>query len=102
MEEISIGISHSTIGSLISRNWNFPDYLIEAIKFHHSPQNCSEKYRDLVYIIYLANMMVGIEDRKYNFYYMDESVLERYDLLDSVKFNELHQRLKTRYESTKQ
>jgi hypothetical protein len=46
--------------------------------------------------------MVGIEDRKYNFYYMDETVLERYDLLDSVKFNELHQRLKTRYESTKQ
>ncbi len=102
MEEISIGISHSSIGALISKNWNFPPYLIEAIQHHHAPLNCSEKYRDVVYIIYLANMMVGIDDRKYNFYYIDESVLERYDLLDTGRFNELHQRLKIRYESTKQ
>lgn len=102
MEEISIGISHSSIGALISKNWNFPPYLIEAIQHHHSPLNCSEKYRDVVYIIYLANMMVGIDDRKYSFYYIDESVLERYDLLDIGRFNELHQRLKYRYESTRQ
>lgn len=102
MEEISIGISHSSIGSLIAQKWNFPDYLIEAIKFHHAPLNCSENYRDIVYAIYLANMMVGIEDRKYNYYYIEESILERYDLLDIEKFTALHEKLKNKYESMRE
>ncbi len=101
MEEISIGISHSTIGSLIARKWNFPEYLIEAIGFHHSPFNCSDKYRDVVYTIYLANMMAGIEDRRYIFYYIEESILEHFDLLDEEKFRSLHERLKDKFESTK-
>jgi putative nucleotidyltransferase with HDIG domain len=101
MEEISIGISHSTIGSLIAQKWNFPESLVEAIKFHHSPNSCSSKNTELVYIIYLANMMIGIEDRRYNYFYMDEGILERYDLLEIEKFNLLHERLKNKYESNK-
>ncbi|MBN2079735.1 MAG: HDOD domain-containing protein [Spirochaetes bacterium] len=101
MEEISIGISHSTIGSLISQKWNFPDYLTEAINYHHAPYCCSEKYRDIVYIIYLANMMAGIEDRRYAFYYIEETILERFNLLDETKFKSLHDRLKDKFDSTK-
>ncbi|MBN2159494.1 MAG: HDOD domain-containing protein [Spirochaetes bacterium] len=101
MEEISIGISHSTIGSLIAERWNFPEYLVEAIRHHHSPFNCSEKYRDVVYTIYLANMMAGIEDRRYSFFYIEESILERFELTDQSRFNEFHERLKGKYESTK-
>ncbi len=101
MEEISIGISHSTIGSMISKNWNFPEYLVEAINYHHSPYNCSAKYRDVVYAIYLANMMVGIEDRRYSFYYIDEGILEKYNLLDINKFTELHAKIKTKFEPSK-
>ena len=101
MEEISIGISHSTIGALIAQKWNFPDYLIEGIAYHHSPLNGSEKYRDVVFTIYLANMMVGIEDRRYTNYYVEETVLERYGLLDINKFNAFHEKLKSKYDSTK-
>jgi putative nucleotidyltransferase with HDIG domain len=101
MEEISIGISHSAIGSLIARKWNFPDYLVEAIAYHHSPLNGSEKYRDVVFTIYLSNMMAGIEDRRYTNYYIEELVLERYGLLDMNKFNAFHEKLKAKYDSTK-
>ncbi len=101
MEEISIGISHSAIGSLISQKWNFPSYLVEAINYHHAPYSCSEKYRDIVNIIYLANMMAGIEDRRYAFHYIEEDILERYNILDEAKFKSLHDRLKDKFESTK-
>ena len=99
MEEISIGISHSTIGSLISKKWNFPDYLVEAIQFHHAPYNGSDKFRDIIYTIYLTNMIVGIEERKYTFYYIDENILERFDLLDPDSFNSFHEKLKNRYKN---
>ena len=101
MEEIAIGISHSTIGSLIAKKWNFPDYLVEAIQYHHSPYNCSEKYQDLVFTIYLANMMVGIEERKYSYFYLDENILERFDLLEEGKFSAVHEDIKAKYTATK-
>lgn len=100
MEEIAIGISHSSIGSMISRKWNFPEYLTESILNHHSPLNAGDRYRDIVHTTYLANMMVGIEDRKYSYYYIEESILERYELEDYEKFNSFHERLKKRYAST--
>jgi len=97
MEEISIGVSHSTIGALIAEKWNFPDYLINAIRNHHSPLSSPPEFRDTVFTVYLANMMCGIEQRRYYYHYMDEAVLERFDLLDEKKFKEFHEGLKEQY-----
>ncbi len=100
MEEISIGISHSSIGSLIAKKWYFPDYLIEAIKYHHAPYNSNPKFADIVNVIYLANMICGIEERKYGYHYLDENILERFDLIDHSAFNSFHEKIKARYEVT--
>ncbi|MCP4131518.1 MAG: HDOD domain-containing protein [bacterium] len=99
MEEISIGISHSTIGGLIAEKWNFPESLVEAMQYHHSPLRASEEYKNLVYTVYLANMLIGIEDRKYTFYYFDESILKHFDLLDEKKFSDFHQKMKDKYDN---
>lgn len=100
MEEITVGISHSTIGGLISKKWNLPDYLIEAINYHHSPLSVSKEQADLVFIVYLANMLCGIEDRKYTYYYLEEIVLERFDILHEDKFSAFHEELKAKYEQS--
>jgi putative nucleotidyltransferase with HDIG domain len=102
MEEISIGISHSTIGAMISEKWNFPPFLIEAIRFHHAPLNASYQYRDIVHVVYLANMLCGIEDRKYSYPYCEDSILQRFNLDDAVKFKELLEKLKARYTAARQ
>lgn len=101
MEEISIGISHSTIGSLIAQKWNFPEYLVNAINNHHSPLNATAAFRDVVYTISLANIITGVEDRKYSYYYIEESVLDLFKLTDIGKLTEFHQQLKARYEAHK-
>ncbi len=101
MEEISIGISHSVIGEIISKNWNFPVYLVDAIKYHHSPLNESGRFRDIVFTVYLANMLCGIETRKYTYFYIEETVLEHFGILDQKDFDEFHKRLKVKWEATK-
>jgi putative nucleotidyltransferase with HDIG domain len=98
MEEITIGISHSTLGALIAEKWNFPDYLVETIRHHHAPHN-SINHPDLVDVVYIANMMCGIETRKYYYNYLDEGILSSYDLATESKFKALHNKLKTRYEA---
>jgi len=97
MEEISIGISHSEIGALVSENWNFPDYLTQTIRFHHSPQNIQKEYRDIVYTVYLANLLCGIEKKKYHYYYAEEPVLERFKLEGEKELIELHSEIRIKF-----
>jgi len=90
IEEISVGISHAEIGALVAEKWNFPESMVEIIRFHHSPLLASDEYRDITFIVYLANMICGIEDRKYYDSYIEESVLARFGIEDEAQFQKLH------------
>ncbi len=98
LEEISIGISHSSIGELVTKKWNFPEYLIEAIHHHHAPLSAGPENRDIVFVTYLANMLIGIEERKYYYFYLEDEVLERFGITTEEKFNRFHKAVKHRYE----
>jgi putative nucleotidyltransferase with HDIG domain len=97
MEEISIGISHARLGEMIARKWAFPEYLIESIAMHHSPLEATDAHRDLVYVTYLANMMCGIESRKYQYYYLETEVLEKLGITTEAQFAALHNELMQSY-----
>jgi HD-like signal output (HDOD) protein len=99
MEEISIGISHSTIGGLVAEKWNFPDYLVEAIRCHHDPLSAAKENELVVNAVYLANMFCGIETGKYEYDYCYESILDKYRLPDQSAFDALHATLKNNYKS---
>jgi HD-like signal output (HDOD) protein len=98
MEEISIGISHSEIGAMVSERWNFPEYLIQTIRFHHSPENIQNEYKDIVYTVYLANLLCGVEKRKYYYYYASDPVLEKYKLKSEEELKKLHDEIKNKFE----
>jgi len=92
MEELSIGISHAEIGHMVAEKWNFPELLGQIIRYHHSPLNFPEEFRDIGFCVYLANMIAGMEKRKYYYYYIEETVLDRFNIKDEaelLKFNEL-------------
>ena len=67
IEEISIGISHSAIGRLIAEKWNFTEFLIQGIAYHHSPLLAKNEYKNIVYTTYLANLFCGVETKKYEY-----------------------------------
>ncbi len=97
MEEIAIGISHPAIGGMVAEGWNFPEYLVEAIRRHHDPLGSSASSEAVVDVVYLANMFCGIETRKYEFQYIYESILQRYQLQDEKAFDAYHAILKKTY-----
>lgn len=99
MEEISIGISHPAIGELISNKWSFPEYLTETIRHHHSPTRAKEPYRDQAQVTYLANMLCGVESRKYDYSYVEESTLDHFSLKSPDELVRLHEDLKTQFDT---
>ncbi|MCX7679285.1 MAG: HDOD domain-containing protein [Spirochaetes bacterium] len=99
MEEVSIGISHSTIGELIAKHWEFPEFLTESIRLHHSPLSAKPEYRDQINITYLANMFCGVETKKYDYYYFEGEVLEQYGIDSIEQLQKLHEEIAKRYET---
>ncbi len=102
IEEVSIGISHSTIGKYISEKWQLPDYIVEAISYHHAPLSASEQYREIVYTTYLANKLCLIEERKFDFFFFEDEVLKHFGISSEEEFNTLHDELKTSYKGQKE
>lgn len=97
LEEISIGISHAEIGGLIAGKWNFPDELKIPIANHHSPLNSDPEYKDLTYVVYLANMLCGIEINKYTYYYVETEILDHFKIKSIEELQDLHQKLKNNF-----
>jgi len=95
IEEVSIGISHAKIGEMIAEKWNLPEYIVEAIKNHHAPLNCNPKYRELIYIIYLANQFCNIEDKTSQYFYIEQEVLDTFRIKNDDELMKFHDEMKT-------
>jgi putative nucleotidyltransferase with HDIG domain len=99
IEEISIGISHAAIGALMAERWNFPDELIETIRYHHAPLDPSIVHRDLVAIVHMANQLAEERIQGADSRFIESGVLEKFSLDGPSAFERYHRRLSARYAS---
>ena len=61
-EKEILGFDHSKIGGKIIEKWNLPSILVEAVQYHHCPDNAKIS-KKLTYIVHLADAiscMLGI------------------------------------------
>ncbi|MBN1531271.1 MAG: HDOD domain-containing protein [Spirochaetes bacterium] len=98
LEEVYIGISHTTIGRLVSEKWNFPEFISVAIEHHHTPLSAPEAQRGVVTIVYLANMLCEIEMKNFDMSFIETEILEDLGLRERVRFNEFFAAIQERYE----
>ncbi|HQO39289.1 MAG TPA: HDOD domain-containing protein [Spirochaetota bacterium] len=99
MEELAIGISHAEIGALVAEKWKFPQILVEIIRYHHAPLRVSRSYSETAYAVYLANMLCGIEKKKYIYNYLEDQVLEFFGINSGEELAQLHNTLRSEYEN---
>ena len=92
-EDLSAGLNHAEIGGLVAEKWNFPQSLIESIRYHHEPAQCSKEYKDVVYTVYLANSIANIESDEMVFEQVDEDVLANFGINSEDQLMMILQRL---------
>lgn len=59
-EEKILGLNHCQIGAIIGEKWNFPQILIDVIKYHHQPEKAEEagcEDVNLVKIVHFADYL---------------------------------------------
>jgi putative nucleotidyltransferase with HDIG domain len=56
-EKKLLGITHCEVGALLAKNWQFSSGLSQVIRHHHHPEKAKTD-KDLVYIVYLADLLM--------------------------------------------
>ncbi|OGI00718.1 MAG: hypothetical protein A2Y25_11650 [Candidatus Melainabacteria bacterium GWF2_37_15] len=59
-EEKIIGLNHCQLGALVADKWNFPQILIDTIKYHHNPEKAEQdecEDMDLLRIVHFADYL---------------------------------------------
>jgi putative nucleotidyltransferase with HDIG domain len=92
-EDMTAGLNHSQIGALIAEKWNFPEALVNSIRYHHEPQHAPAASRDIVTTVYFANMLCNYEDKLVGFDQFDKDVLTDFRMQNEEQIQKVQERL---------
>lgn len=94
LENVTMGLNHSIVGAEVAKKWNFPDYIVDVIKNHHTPMNSfNPNSKVLLYIIYLGNLLYYYKRARYDFRKIDFEVLKFFNLTNKTNLEYLFDHL---------
>ena len=99
-EKIISGVNHGEIGAKIAEKWNFPESIINVIRFHHSPGNAPEAAKTLTTIIYIADLMVHYHNSDIQYSQIDKNILKQFNITCESQFQQIADKLKNVFDSS--
>lgn len=93
-EKIVSGVNHGEIGARIAEKWNFPESLVEVIRYHHSPENARERDRLLVSLVNLADSISHYQEFELEYYQFDPDVLALFNIASETALARISEKFK--------
>lgn len=93
-EKIVSGVNHGEIGARIAEKWNFPESLVEVIRYHHSPENARERDRLLVSLVNLADAISHYQEFELEYYQFDPDVLALFNIASETALARISEKFK--------
>ena len=56
-ERMIAGVNHGEVGALVAEKWNFPNNMINIIRFHHDLESCPKEVWKLTALIHFADLL---------------------------------------------
>lgn len=93
IERLVAGSNHGEIGSLIAEKWNFPDVIVNVIRYHHQPENAPQSAAKITKLVYLADLMTHYVDGDIEFYQIDLNILSEFKITSEEQMQLFSNRL---------
>ncbi len=97
-EDLSAGLNHAELGAKIALKWNFPEPLVEAIRYHHEPTLCKHEYAEIVSSVYLANQLCEMETHGATFEQFEKAILDEFGITTEQQLKTIQERLSKAFE----
>jgi putative nucleotidyltransferase with HDIG domain len=97
-DDLAAGMNHAEIGARIADKWNFPERLVACIRYHHDPISAPKEWKDLVNVVYLANMLCELETGNVNYDQLEPSAPESLGITSEKQLFALLEKLAAGFE----
>ncbi len=78
---------HAKSGYWLLSSWGFPETFQNAIRYHNDPSHAPEDLKEIIYYIYLADIIQYYQKGMAEFYQLNEEVLEYFKIDSEEKLN---------------
>ena len=92
-EKLIAGVNHGEIGALIAEKWNFPDVIVNVIRYHHDPSDAPKEMRKITSLVYLADMMAHYNDKTVDYYQFDSDILAEFKITSEAQVQAITERM---------
>ncbi|MCF7929033.1 MAG: HDOD domain-containing protein [Spirochaetales bacterium] len=96
-EDLSAGLNHAELGAMIAEKWNFPQPLIETIRYHHTPGKASRDYREIVNTVYLANLLCVLDPSNLSIDQVEREVMDDFNINSDAQLKTIQDKLATTF-----
>ena len=96
LERLISGQNHAEIGALIAEKWNFPEVIVDTIRYHHNP---SAK-KPLSVVVYLANMIANYQEGIVEYYQFDQEILDLIHISNEEQLQPISEKLRQAFNAS--
>lgn len=100
MEKLEAGANHAEIGALIAEKWKLPDVIVQTARYHHCPEVAPEKYKQIIALVYIANMMTYYQEELINFNQIESDILALFKITTESQFTAISSKLKKSFDES--
>ncbi len=97
-DELTNAINPTEVGYRIAKKWDFPEELVNIIRYQNQPQLADPKLQHIVCTIHLAGSLLSVEHNLLSYAQINPLVLKALGLTDLDKLEAQHKLIKANYE----
>lgn len=101
-EKMVAGVNHGEVGALIAEKWNFPEVIVNVIRYHHDPESAPEESRRITALVNFADMAVHYSEGDIAFDQMDSEVLKVFKITTEAQLKKICDKLDQAYKNAQQ
>ncbi|MCB1140069.1 MAG: HDOD domain-containing protein, partial [Leptospiraceae bacterium] len=98
MEEVALGIAHPEVGAMLAERWQFPEPIVQAIRFQQKPLQAVAPYRRLIHCVYLGVRIQQATGGSVDYFSIEEDIRKDFAIESPIQFQGLVDRLQSEYE----
>ncbi len=92
MDMLMSGLQQAEIGSAIAEKWNFPEAIINTIKYQNDFESAPKEFESLVKTIAFANFMMNFSKGYIDYYQIPELLLKKFKISSEEQLTSLCKR----------
>jgi HD-like signal output (HDOD) protein len=96
-DELTQAINPSDLGARIAEKWNFPDDLVQIIRYQNQPYSAIPTLQPVTCAVHLASSLLSVEQNLLSYGQINVGVLKALKLSDPTKLTTLHDRIRSAF-----